>query len=305
MSFRFPFRRDNRRPDGYWDVPDANEDNIKGTSVDPYDPVWPRWKQAPPHHGEGEFISDDPFFDIDEIMQRAEFYPPGRPLVDKTFRGDPASRQRVGDMPGGNLSRRRLLVWHGDDAGELLRPIDFAEQTTPAGLNREAMPTAESTQSDVMQFIKPEDISGRMSGRILGRRYGLGFPSKNGGVFIQQVDDLNGTMYLRGRGESQVRGPTPYTEILGIVPPGGTATGKGYDDEYKRNPRDTQTIRGDINGRGRIFFLEGVTVQQLQNEGFDVSARTKLPTGDKLSRPGRYEVPAGTPEISVPFNIKW
>jgi hypothetical protein len=86
MSFRFPFRRDNRRPDGYWDVPDANEDNIKGTSVDPYDPVWPRWKQAPPHHGEGEFISDDPFFDIDEIMQRAEFYPPGRPLVDKTFR---------------------------------------------------------------------------------------------------------------------------------------------------------------------------------------------------------------------------
>ena len=54
MRFRFPFRRDNRRPDGSWDVPDATDDNIKGTSVDPYDPVWPRWKQAPPDHGEGD-----------------------------------------------------------------------------------------------------------------------------------------------------------------------------------------------------------------------------------------------------------
>ena len=61
MQFRFPFRRDNRRPDGFWDLPDATDDNIKGTSIDPYDPVWPRWKQAPPEHGEGEFISDDPF----------------------------------------------------------------------------------------------------------------------------------------------------------------------------------------------------------------------------------------------------
>ncbi len=116
MRFRFPFRRDNRRPDGFWDVPDATDDNIKGTSVDPYDPVWPRWKQAPPDHGEGEFISEEPFFDIDEIMQRAEFYPPGQPLVDSNVDGNPASRQRVGDMPSGNLSRRRLLVARGDNS---------------------------------------------------------------------------------------------------------------------------------------------------------------------------------------------
>jgi hypothetical protein len=116
MRFRFPFRRDNRRPDGFWDAPDATDDNIKGTSVDPYDPVWPRWKQTPPDHGEGEFISEQPFFDIDEIMQRAEFYPPGRALVDKNLGGNPASRQRVGDMPGGNLSRRRLLVPRSDNS---------------------------------------------------------------------------------------------------------------------------------------------------------------------------------------------
>ncbi len=77
---QFPFRRDNRRRDGLWDAPDATEDNVKGSSIDPYEPVWPRWKQAPPHHGEGEFVSDEPFFDIDEIAQRAEFYPPGTPL---------------------------------------------------------------------------------------------------------------------------------------------------------------------------------------------------------------------------------
>ena len=95
MRFRFPFRRDNRRPDDFWDAPEANDDNIKGTSVDLYDPVWPHWKQTPPHHGEGEFISDEPFFDIDEIAQRAEFYPAGRPLLDKNLGGNPASRQRI------------------------------------------------------------------------------------------------------------------------------------------------------------------------------------------------------------------
>jgi hypothetical protein len=116
MRFRLPFRRDNRRPDGFWDVPDATDDNIKGTSVDPYDPVWPRWKQAPSDHGEGEFISEEPFFDIDEVMQRAQFYPPGTPLVDRNVGGNPASRQRVGDMPSGNLSRRRLLVARSDNS---------------------------------------------------------------------------------------------------------------------------------------------------------------------------------------------
>jgi hypothetical protein len=86
---QFPFRRDNRRRDGLWDAPDATEDSIKGTSVDPYDPVWPRWKQAPPHHGEGEFISDEPSFDIDEITQMAKFYPPGTPLMDRNLDGNP------------------------------------------------------------------------------------------------------------------------------------------------------------------------------------------------------------------------
>ena len=106
----FPFRCDNRKPNGTWDAPDATDDNIRGTSVDRYDPVWPRWKQKPPPHGEGEFISEEPFFDIDEISRKAEFCPPGRLLVDKNLGGNPASRQRVGDMPGGNPWRRRLLV---------------------------------------------------------------------------------------------------------------------------------------------------------------------------------------------------
>ena len=93
-----------------WDAPDATDENIKGASVDPHQPMWPRWKQTPPPHGEGDFVSGQPFFDIDEIRQKAEFYPPGRPLMDRNVGGNPASRQRVGDMPGGNLWRRRLLV---------------------------------------------------------------------------------------------------------------------------------------------------------------------------------------------------
>ena len=80
----FPFRRDNRKPNGTWDAPDATRDNIKGSSVDHYDPVWPRWRQTPPPDTEGEFVSDEPFFDIDEITQKATLYPPGTPLVDRT-----------------------------------------------------------------------------------------------------------------------------------------------------------------------------------------------------------------------------
>ena len=66
----FPFRHDNRNPDGTWDAPDATDDNIRGTSVDPHEPVWPRWTRTPPLNGEGEFVSSAPFFDIDEITQR-------------------------------------------------------------------------------------------------------------------------------------------------------------------------------------------------------------------------------------------
>jgi hypothetical protein len=110
LAMLFPFRLDNRKPDGSWDAPDATEDNIKGTSVDPHEPMWPRWRQTPPPEGEGEFVSEEPFFDIDEITQKAVFYPPGRPLVDKNVDGNPGSRQRVGDTLTGNLWRRRLLV---------------------------------------------------------------------------------------------------------------------------------------------------------------------------------------------------
>jgi hypothetical protein len=307
MRFRFPFRRDNRRPDGSWDVPDATDDNIKGTSVDPYDPVWPRWKQAPPDHGEGEFISEEPFFDIDEISQKAEFYPPGRPLVDSNVNGNPASRQRVGDMPSGNLWRRRLHVPRRDEATELIRPMAFAQQTTPTAPNSlgQPMPNAKSTQSDVMQSIKPIDIPGRMSGRVLGRKYELGVPSEKGGVFIQVVEGLEGTMYFRGRGRRNVASGDPYVEILGEVGPGQTGTRNTFDDQYTRDPRDRTTISGNMNGRGRVYFLEGVTSQQLQREGFNPSDRTGLSTGGKMSRPGGYEVPAGTPEVFVPFNITW
>ena len=156
MRFRFPFRRDNRRSDGFWDVPDATDDNIKGTSVDPYDPVWPRWKQAPPQHGEGEFIADEPFFDIDEVMQRAEFYPPGRALVDKNAGGNPASRQRVGDMPSGNLSRRRLLVARSDSSDGWSQARISPERDRPLVLAREiprnpdgTWPAPEATEENI------------------------------------------------------------------------------------------------------------------------------------------------------------
>ena len=147
----FPFRRNNRKPDGTWDAPDATDENIKGTSVDPYEPRWPRWQQKPPPHGEGDFVSDVPFFDIDEISQKAEFYPPGRPLVDKNVDGNPASRQRVGDMPGGNFWRRRLLLGRLD-----------AEPSPSASANSASATTAERVPTGFL--IRTE------SGRAVHRR---------------------------------------------------------------------------------------------------------------------------------------
>lgn len=151
---RFPFRRDNRRPDGTWEAQDATEDNIKGTSVDRHDPVWPRWRKTPPLDGEGEFVADEPFFDIDEITQTAKFYPPGTPLADKNLDGNPASRQRVRDFLTGNHWRRRLLVGGGDSAqgwpqhhssrfdeqadNPLLTMADRSPQHGPAGDSRSA-----------------------------------------------------------------------------------------------------------------------------------------------------------------------
>lgn len=121
----FPFRRDNRKSDGRWDAPDATRDSIRGTSVDPDEPVWPRWRESPPLHHEGDFVSVDPFYDIDEISGRVEFYPPGRPLRDGNVDGNPARRQRVGDLPAGNSWRRRLLVSGADEsAGGQYQPDD-------------------------------------------------------------------------------------------------------------------------------------------------------------------------------------
>jgi hypothetical protein len=121
---RFPFRQDNRRPDGTWDAADATPDDIKGTSVDPYDPVWPRWRKRPPDHGHGEFISDEPFFDIDEITQKATLYPLGMPLVDRNVDGNPASRQRVNDSLTGNLVATAIAPY-GEDP--VRRIADLAE----------------------------------------------------------------------------------------------------------------------------------------------------------------------------------
>jgi hypothetical protein len=158
-----------------------------------------------------------------------------------------------------------------------------------------------------MQSIKPVDIISKTTGRVIGRRYELGVPSEKGGVLIQEVHDVNGKTYFRGRGERNVRErQTPYTEILGEIPPMEKSTGEPKDDDYMRRPGENITISADLNGRGKVYFLEGKTVDQLKREEFNnPSSRTKLPTGDKLSRPGRYNAPSGTPKVPIDFNIKW
>lgn len=146
---QFPFRQDNRRRDGTWNAEDATPENIKGTSVDPHDPVWPRWKKKPPLHGEGEFISDEPFFDIDEITQKATLYPPGTPLVDRNVDGNPASRQRVNDSLTGNLWRRRLLV-QARGVGRETTPSGHgsAANARSAGADRRTVITGASNESN-------------------------------------------------------------------------------------------------------------------------------------------------------------
>jgi hypothetical protein len=131
--FLFPFQSSNRNEDGTWHAPLADRDNILGTSVDPREPKWPRWKITPAPHHEGDFVSDDPFFDIDEISGKVEFYPPGRTLRDGNLDGNPARRQRVDDLPAGNSWRRRLLVGHGEEL--------FARDSGPRdGFERIAQP---------------------------------------------------------------------------------------------------------------------------------------------------------------------
>jgi hypothetical protein len=158
-----------------------------------------------------------------------------------------------------------------------------------------------------MQSIKPEDIVSKTTGRVIGRRYELGIPSERGGVLIQEVHDISGRAYFRGKGEKSARfSRTPYTEILGEIPPMGTSTGKDKDDDYMRRPGENVTIWADLNGRGKVYFLEGKTIEQLKREGFNnPSSRAKLPTGDKLSKPGRYNASPGTPKVPIDFNLKW
>ncbi len=110
---------------------------------------------------------------------------------------------------------------------------------------------------------------------LSGRKYELGHPSEKGGVFIQVVEGLSGKMYVRGKGERNYASD-PYVEILGQVGPGQTATKKTFDDEYTRNPQDRTTISGNMNGRGRVYFLEGLTSQQLQREGFQPERQNEI-----------------------------
>lgn len=166
----FPFRHDNRNPDGTWTAPDATRDNIMGTSVDPEGPVWPRWKQTPPPHGEGEFVSGEPFFDIDEISQKAEFYPPGRPLVDFNVDGNPASRQRGNDLDSGNSWRRRLLVQREnpiqldgalrDEATSNIGPVPIGLAPVPGQHTRPSSSSAASASSTFAGLIPGRARSG-------------------------------------------------------------------------------------------------------------------------------------------------
>jgi len=191
----FPFRRNNRKPNGTWDAPDATDENIKGTSVDPHEPLWPRWKQTPPPHGEGEFVSEEPFFDIDEISQRAEFYPPGRPLVDKNVDGNPASRQRVGDMPSGNFWRRRLLVQR-ENPTQMDGKVRVAD-TPNVGLIPIGLVPAPAQQMRPSSS-SPPSVSSTFAGFIPGRARPGDAPSA--------VEPLNPELRKRKRKEAIVAG---------------------------------------------------------------------------------------------------
>lgn len=144
----FPFQRNNRNKDGAWDAPLADRNNILGTSVDPYEPVWPRWKQKPPPRHEGDFVSDEPFYDIDEISGKVELYPPGRPLRDGNVDGNPARRQRVDDLPAGNSWRRRLLVGNGEEVS-ISTPNVIAAAERPALPPRPGTPFNPFTEAPV------------------------------------------------------------------------------------------------------------------------------------------------------------
>jgi hypothetical protein len=289
MRFRFPFRRDNRRPDGFWDVPDATDDDIKGTSVDPHDPVWPRWKQAPPDHGEGEFISEEPFFDIDEIMQRADFYPPGRPLSDKSFRGNPASRQRIGDMPGGNLSRRRLLVAHRDAPDAALGSGAEAPNLLLIGERPAAGATASVAAPTFTGLIPGRALPGNapsavepLNPDLRGQKRKEAIIAGEGGDFsVAPNPDANpNAPWYEYLARSNVR---DYADQINQV-----ANEEGIDPDLIRAIMFVETTHGDYGGGGRIADALGISKsilpmninQQYWGDNFGTRAELDRPLGN-------------------------
>jgi hypothetical protein len=255
MSLRFPFRRENRRADGFWDVPDATVDNIKGTSVDPYDPVWPHWKQTPPDHGEGEFVSDQPFFDIDEIMQRADYYPPGRALVDRNAGGNPASRQRVGDMPGGNLSRRRLLVGRGNEISYSTAHELEDQQGSPGW-----RPTQFSPRSNLVQIQ-----DGRPAPKVLDLRPPVATEESIKGTSVDRDNPVwpRWTKWPRSEGErGDFISDEPFYDIdeiegtVTLYPPGTPLNDTNLDGNPGSRWRGGDSLPGNL-GRRRLQVWRG------------------------------------------------
>src|SRR4030095_13895369 len=163
---------------------------------------------------------DDSFFDIDEIAQKAEFYPPGRALVDKNVDGHPASRQRISDTDAGNLWRRRLLVGRtpegATEPGDDMRALQLAgaapPQSRPTARAQVAAPQTDFADSDV-------DLLGRLifaeaadhfrtpgaylavGSTVLNRIKSAGFPKTLQGVIFERARD--GTPQFAGVGNRQ------------------------------------------------------------------------------------------------------
>ncbi|HZO55347.1 MAG TPA: hypothetical protein VFB63_21755 [Bryobacteraceae bacterium] len=194
--------------------------------------------ETPPSHGEGEFVSDQPFFDIDEISQKAEFYPPGQPLMDKNVGGNPASRQRVGDMPGGNFWRRRLLVEHLDEGGD-------------------AMSVRQRPHSQEVGFINSLGLSGSSRGP-----FGLFGPNEIGQAPLShEAGDPVGRLHPRSYAQADVASQSDPMRSLGSEPPQSSVM-------QSIKPVD---IPSKTNGRviGRRYELEtesekgGVIIQEV------------------------------------------
>jgi hypothetical protein len=95
------------------DVPPATPENLRGTSADRDNPVWPHWTEIPPKEFEvGKWRSDEPYWRIDGLTGTMELICPGTPMRDIRFYGQPQTYQNSG-IPGGNPWMSRLNVWRG------------------------------------------------------------------------------------------------------------------------------------------------------------------------------------------------